>query len=235
MALYITGDTHRRFDRVYALQDKVGLYEGDVLIILGDVGINYYGNKKDYNLKKELSKLPIELFCIKGNHENYAGNIKSYKLVDYKGGKAWIEKEFPNLVFAKDGEIYEFEVNGEKRTAIVIGGAYSVDKYYRLAYGMRWFKDEQPSEETKRFVEEQLEKVNWEVDYVLSHTAPLRYQPREWFLPMIDQDTVDTSTEEWLDEIYTKIKCRKWYCGHYHGEEVIDNMVFMYESINLLR
>jgi len=226
MALYITGDTHRKFDRVY----KAGLYEGDVLIILGDVGINYYG-KKDYNLKKKLSKLPIELFCIKGNHEKYAGDIKSYKLVDYMGGKAWIEEEFPNLVFAKDGEIYEFKINGEKRTAIAIGGAYSVDKYYRLAYGMKYFKNEQPSEETKRFVEEQLEKVNWEVDYVLSHAAPLRYQPKEW----IGQDTIDTDTEKWLDKIYAKIKCRKWYCGHYHGNKVIDNMVFMYENINLLK
>lgn len=31
---------------------------------------------------------------------------------------------------------------------IVIGGAYSVDKFYRLSKGYNWFEDEQPSDST---------------------------------------------------------------------------------------
>jgi histidinol-phosphatase (PHP family) len=46
-------------------------------------------------------------------------------------------------------EIYNL---GGKKT-IVIGGAYSVDKYYRLMRGIHWFADEQPSEEIKNKVE----------------------------------------------------------------------------------
>ena len=80
--------------------------------------------------------------------------------------------------------------------SIVIGGAYSVDKFYRLAMGYKWFEDEQPSTEVKEYVESQLEKLNWNIDLVLSHTAPLRYEPVEWFLPVIDQSTVDKSTVE---------------------------------------
>lgn len=38
-------------------------------------------------------------------------------------------------------------------------------------------------------------------DIILSHTCPFKYEPREMFLAVIDQSTVDTSTERWLDTI----------------------------------
>ncbi len=47
----------------------------------------------------------------------------------------------------------------------------------------------------KAKVESVLEKRNWQVDIVLSHTCPLRYEPTEVFLPFIDQSKVDKSTE----------------------------------------
>ena len=64
-------------------------------------------------------------------------HINSYKLVDLLGGKVWVEEEYPNILFAKDGEIFDFEVNNNIYKTIVIGGAYSVDKYYRLMRGWR--------------------------------------------------------------------------------------------------
>lgn len=51
-----------------------------------------------------------------------------YKLQEWNGGKVWVEEAYPNILFAKDGEIYD--IAGMK--TIVIGGAYSVDKFYRL-------------------------------------------------------------------------------------------------------
>ena len=103
----------------------------------------------------------------------------------------YIEDEYPHILFAKDGELYDI---GGQRT-FVIGGAYSVDKSYRLLHGLGWWPDEQPSEEIKRRVEESLDKAGWEVDVVLTHTAPLKYEPREVFLPGINQSMVDKSTE----------------------------------------
>ena len=76
-----------------------------------NAGINYYNGKKDILLKKLLADLPITLFCIHGNHEMRPHNINSYKLVDFLGGKVWVEEEYPNILFAKDGEIFNFEVN----------------------------------------------------------------------------------------------------------------------------
>ena len=231
MRVFITGDTHGDFRRVEDFIVKAETTKDDILIILGDVGINYYGGKRDRRLKENLKDLPLTLFCIKGNHENYAGNLKTYEIKEFLGGKVFIEEDYPNLIFAKDGEIYDF--NGMK--SIVIGGAYSVDKFYRLAMGYKWFEDEQPSSEVKEYVESQLEKLNWNIDLVLSHTAPLRYEPVEWFLPVIDQSTVDKSTEEWLDTIFERLTFKKWYCGHYHGSKIADKINFLYTDIRELK
>ena len=88
----------------------------------------------------------------------------------WHGGTVYVEDDFSNLLFAKDGEIYDLD--GKK--SIVIGGAYSVDKYYRLQRGMNWFPDEQPSDEIKLKTEKQLSAVNWNVDIVLTHTWPAK-------------------------------------------------------------
>ena len=107
------------------------------------------------------------------------------------------EEKYPSILFAKDGEI--FDLNGKQ--TVVIGGAYSIDKAIRIAYGWGWWEDEQPSEEIKQYVEQQLTDNNWKVDVVLSHTTPLKYEPVEVFLSGVDQSWVDKSTEEWLDAI----------------------------------
>ena len=116
--------------------------------------------------------------------------ISTYKVVERYNNLVYIEDEYPNIAFAIDGNIYD--IDGHQ--TIVIGGAYSVDKYYRLTRNAQWFEDEQPSAQIKQKVESTLNKVNWKIDIVLSHTCPAKYTPTECFLPMIDQSTVDSST-----------------------------------------
>ena len=141
-----------------------------------------------------------------------------------------MEDDYPNLLFAKDGEIFDLE----GRKAIVIGGAYSVDKYYRLRNGMNWFQDEQPSDEIKRQTEQALENCQWKVDLVLSHTCPQKYVPIEAFLPGLDQSMVDHSTEEWLDTIEDRLDYQSWYCGHWHIDKRIDKLHFMMRSVEAM-
>ena len=81
-------------------------------------------------------------------------------------------------------------------------------------------KDEQPSDEIKAYVEKQLSNNDWNVDVVLSHTVPYDYRPVDLFLSMIDQSTVDESTELWLGEIEKKLDYKWWYAGHYHTSRV---------------
>lgn len=173
----------------------------DVMIILGDAGLNFYLNKTDHRRKAEVSQIPITLFMIHGNHEERPFNVPGYEERGWNGGVVYIHPEFPDQIFAKDGEIYN--LNGKK--TIVIGGAYSVDKEYRLMRHIPWFESEQPTEEIKKYVEKQLDGAGWAVDVVLSHTAPFQYEPRHLFLPFIVQSRVDKSTERWLQTIETRL------------------------------
>lgn len=105
---------------------------------------------------------------------------------------------------------------------------------YRIAYGYGWWPDEQPSEEIKAYVEAQLERMNWKVDVVLSHTVPLKYEPREVFLSGINQKNVDKSTETWLDAIEDRLQYEKWYAGHFHIEKKIDKLEILFENYEIL-
>lgn len=226
--IYITGDTHRNFERIRQFCDRFDTTTDDIMIILGDAGINYYLDAGDEIKKDYLSTIPVTLFCIHGNHEARPESIPSYQEMEWHGGVVYYEDKYPNLLFAKDGEIYDLD--GKK--TIAIGGAYSVDKEYRLAMGAQWFADEQPSEEIKKRVEAALDASNWEVDVVLSHTVPICYEPTEVFLKGIDQSKVDKSTERWLGSIEYKLAYKKWYAGHYHTEKKIDKLELMFTSID---
>lgn len=81
-------------------------------------------------------------------------------------------------------------------------------------------------------MEENLEELHWGVDVVLTHTAPLKYEPREVFLPGINQSMVDKSTEQWLDTIEERLDYKKWYCGHYHTIKKIERVEFMFDNFD---
>lgn len=227
MSYYLTGDTHGDPRKILDFIVRYRLTENDMIIILGDAGWNYSLNIRDWYTKKYLNNTGIKLFCIHGNHEERPENIRSYHEVSTVYGNVYVEEEFPNLLFAKDGELYRFGT----RQAIVIGGAYSVDKHYRLKHGYRWFPSEQPTEETKQRVEEKLNQLNWTVDLVLSHTCPGKYTPVEAFLPGLDQSTVDKSTEEWLDRIEDRLAYRKWFCGHWHIDKIVEKLRFVMDDL----
>lgn len=227
MAYYITGDCHGQFDKIIWFGRFHKLTENDVMVLLGDVGLNFYGNRTDYKNKKILAEFPNFFLCIHGNHEARPSQIGTYQEREWKGGMVYFESEFPNILFAKDGEIYDFD----GKRAIAIGGAYSVDKEHRLSKGYPWFPDEQPSEQIKQRVEMKLAEAGWKVTYVFSHTCPLRYEPTDLFLNGINQSKVDKSTEQWLSAIASKLEYERWYFGHYHGNREFENATMLFEEI----
>ena len=121
-----------------------------------------------------------------------------------------------------DGE--EYNIDG--KSVLVIGGAYSVDKEYRLMYGYKWFKDEQLTKEEMDTIYNKVRGKHF--DIVLTHTCPYKYEPIEVFLSGINQSKVDKSMEHFLDKIEDSIEYDKWYCGHYHIDKKIDRIkIFM--------
>ena len=229
MGIYLTGDTHGGFSRVSSFTKKASTSRDDVMIVLGDAGINYFDpyDPRTITLKRSLSKLQVTLLCIHGNHEARPCHLDGYIRREWNGGHIFVEPKYPNILFAEDASIFILE----GKRFFVCGGAYSVDKWYRLRCGAYWFEDEQPDDRIKARCVETLAASGWETDYVLTHTCPAKYIPTEAYIGGADFGEVDRSTEEWFDGIESRLRYDKWYCGHWHCNKSIDKMRFMYEDV----
>ena len=210
----IAGDTHADFSRFKDYATDPNTHYN--IIILGDAGVNYWLGKRDRLLKQSIvNDFPnITFYLVRGNHEARPESLKTGRR-QYNSliqGEVIVEDEYPNIYYLLDGETYWF--NGLK--ALVIGGAYSVDKEYRQMMHWQWFSDEQLDATEREEITKRCEGQSW--DMVLSHTCPFTMQPRHLFLSMVDQSKVDNSMELWLDDLRTKINYSHWWWGHYHGD-----------------
>lgn len=219
----ITGDTHgqvvSRLGNITQNMDNI-VPEETAVIILGDAGLNYYLNKTDRKNKQYSSNYGLRIYCVRGNHEARPQNIEGMILVDDAdvGGKVYMEGKFPLIRYFVDGG--EYTIDG--KSMLVIGGAYSVDKYYRLARAnggfSGWFEDEQLSAEERAEI---LARVkNKRYDLVLTHTAPITWEPTDLFLRGVDQSTVEKDMEYWLKEVALSVCWGHWLFGHYHADRV---------------
>lgn len=210
----ITGDTHgdmSRFSRL-SVEDP----NATAVIILGDAGCNYYKNKKDDRTKQALLDTNMTFYLVRGNHEDRPENITGMISVydEEVQGEVFMEEAFPAIKYLKDGGIYV--INGHK--TLVIGGAYSVDKWYRLGMGYQWFPQEQLTTDEMATIETNIKGQHF--DFVLSHTCPISWEPVDLFLRGIDQSSVDKSMEQWLDSLKDKIDWTVWLFGHYHADRL---------------
>lgn len=140
---------------------------------------------------------------------------KTYKEIEYFGATAYYEEEYPSIIYAKFGEIYTIE----NKKCIVLDGAFSIDKDYRLRKGggYKWFPSEQPTDDMKQYAIDNLKKYNYNINYILSHTCPFGFVPMNSINVIYGGIDMDYSMELWLkDEIYDKVKFDKWYYGHHH-------------------
>lgn len=230
--IYFTGDIHGDPSRIINAYESGKIVDNDIVIILGDAGFNYYHNhkwgfKKDEKVKQKVKDLPITILCVRGNHEKRPSHISTYKEVEAFNSIAYWEEQFPNLYFLKDG--CEYELGGRK--FLILGGAYSVDKWFRLENGWNWFIDEQLSEEEREEIWNKLYNSEKSLDIILSHTCPLKYEPYDKFLPTINQSLVDKSMERWLNKIEDTFNYNYWLFGHYHDDrKITDNVYMLYNS-----
>ena len=229
------GDIYSSYKRIWILGDIHGSYipienfyqrnkndiifsnKTDCIILLGDVGLNYYLDSRDKEFKNKLEEYPFTYFCIRGNHEERVSNVisqnpKKWSWITFFKGGAWVENEYPNIIYASDCPSV-YNINGLK--TFIIPGAYSVDKYYRLKKGWKWFKNEQLDPDEMNLGREII-KQNPSFDLILSHTCPSIYVPTDLFLSTIDQITVDNTMERYLGEIEFIVDYKYWFWGHYH-------------------
>lgn len=224
MKYLLKGDCHGNFTWLDKIEYKP---EDTAIILLGDVGFNFYLNKSDYKLKKTINSKGFKLYCLRGNHEARPHDVPGMGLMSDSeiDGIVEVQAEFPNIRYLLDGDIYTF---GNYR-CLCIGGAYSVDKWYRLARvgyteetndskKTGWFPNEQLTHNEMSSIQQDIygEKVH----FVFTHTCPLSFQPTDLFLGFVDQSKVDNTMEYWMEQIKDTFEWGVWCFGHYHRDRI---------------
>ena len=93
--------------------------------------------------------------------------------------------------------------------------------------GKSWWPEELPSDEEYAAALDTLEQAGWKADYVLTHCAPtsIARQMNRHYQP-------DKLTD-FLETIKDRCQFSKWFCGHYHVNQVIDErFVIQWEQIS---
>ena len=114
---FITGDKHRNFQKTKKICRDMRTRKKDVLIILGDSGLNYYEDERDDQLKKELEEWKKssgkegrkKVLVI---HQQFAANAVRNEL----------EKDHEGLLEVKTGTFFKFIPEYGRKEDLVFKG-----------------------------------------------------------------------------------------------------------------
>lgn len=222
--IWLCGDTHGKIniDKVefffeYRAGDEVT--KDDYLIILGDAGVCWDGGIKDSEVQELLHNLPCTVLWLDGNHENF-DEIGKYPVEEWHGGKVQFIRE--DIIHLMRGQIYEIE----GKSFFTFGGGNSIDKRMRIPY-VSWWPEEMPSEEEYEEGLRNLEKADWTVDYVLTHTCP------EYIAHMLVTTVYpgEGEIQRYFDELSQQAEFEMWYFGHWHLDQTEDDFRCLWEDI----
>ena len=215
--VYLASDTHglQDIDKVVRFFERESSYKelskDDYLIILGDSGICWDGASQDLRVQNIYSSLPVTTLFIDGNHDNHE-LLAEYPVTKWHGGN--VHEIDDGIIHLMRGQVYQ--ICGE--TFFTLGGAWSVDQADR-AEGISWWPEELPSEEELEEARRNLEKVDYQVDYVLTHTGPTD------ILEQMGYQIYDGGEKlmEFFEDLQFSLTFKDWYFGHMHDDQHIEN------------
>lgn len=229
MAIYITGDTHAEID-IHKISNKalkplgISLTDKDYLIITGDFGFPFYPSdisEYENNQKSEytywinwLKNKPYTILFVDGNHDNH-DFWKKQSITEMFNGLVQIHPHANNIIHLMRGQVYIIE----DHTFFTMGGAKSTDIYNRTEH-KSWWKEELPCQKEYEIAINNLEKYNFNVDYVVTHTCATSY--------LQDLYGYETRSDELTSffnhlEFDFKLNFKHWYFGHHHKDRGIDS------------
>lgn len=211
MATFLKGDIHGNLFEIIDFINRFNLGKNDNIIILGDCGIAWRKDKKDLDQNIKLWNEcgnGVKLYFIDGNHENF--NILNSLPIENNMGKI-----ADNIYHLRRGQVYEFE----NKKILVCGGADSIDKYRRIE-NFTWWKEEAISQETIDDI------PAGHYDYVLTHCCPRSvFEKNKIYLStlqFLDENKINHSSEDMLEQLKSKITFDHWFFAHYHINRNLD-------------
>ena len=218
--IYATGDCHgnfRRFQPEY-FPEQAGMTKNDMVIIAGDFGGVWFGDSRDDETLDWLERLPFTLAFVCGNHENYDA-LERYPVAEWHGGK--VHRVRPHVLHLMRGQIFELE----SYRFFTMGGAKSHDTNHRINH-ISWWRQELPSDEEYIEALQNLERYNWQVDYIITHCAPTS------IALMGNRHNEADRLTDFLQEVKERAKYHYWLFGHYHDNKAIDEKhILLWEQI----
>lgn len=227
--IWLCGDTHGPIDldKVEDFFSDTCLFQEvtkeDYLIILGDAGICWDGGNGDESVQERLHNLPCTVLWLDGNHENFV-LIDEYPITeDWNGGAVQFITE--DIIHLMRGQVYTIE--GKK--FFVFGGGNSIDKAWRFR-GVSWWPEEMPSEREYEEGIRNLERVDYKVDYILTHTCPGHIASKLVNRVYPGEEEI----QKYFDDISQNTEFDMWYFGHWHIDQTEDcYRSLMYDIVEL--
>jgi len=175
MSIHLVGDLHGQSSSFKYLNttkfpEQKTMDKDDLVICLGDFGLwwDILASKEEVHWRKWLMEKKFQMCFIEGNHENFTLIEKEFTEIDFLGAKAMEYKtKFGSIIKLNFGEVYEYQ--GKK--ILCIGKAMSQDKVYRTE-GIDWWPEEEPSFAEYEHALSNIEKHEYKINYILSHTSP---------------------------------------------------------------
>ncbi len=226
--IYITGDIHgthsvnTRFNR-WNFPEQKKLNKQDVVIIAGDFGLIWNGDKEDQYWLKWLDQTKsFTTLFIDGNHENF-DLLEQYPIELWQGGL--VHRINNSVLHLMRGQVYEIE----GLTFFTFGGAASHDQAFR-SEGKSWWAREMPSEDEYQLGLANLEKHHWKVDIVITHTCT--YQSLECIKQHYATEVVADPMHDYFQHIQNRLDYQQWYFGHFHQDvQLPDRQRLLYNDL----
>jgi len=208
--IYVTGDLHGDFGR-FRHAEMRKLKKGDTLLVCGDFGFLWNGDRSEQALLKKIGKLKFNVCFIDGVHENFQ-LLGQFPVSEWNGGRA--RQITGGLYHLMRGEIYTIE----GKTVFAMGGGVSPDDDFRTPDEARLCY-EIPSREELNLALDNLKRMG-QVDYIITHEPPMRIKS---FLQLkLNNNTADiTGLNTFFEEIGKLCGFKRWFFGSMHVDKVI--------------
>jgi hypothetical protein len=198
--IVLLGDTHSYSSTLDTVKN---IKSGSDIVFLGDGGEGFGIPENDFVFLSKINDIckqrNIRLFCIRGNHSNPDVWKRNYN--------------FTNLFLVPD---YTEAIFPNGKTALLVGGGISIDRFYRKENVDYWKDEITPSI-----------KQNKNFDILFSHDAPNYFnhstESLQWspYAQLLNDDKKLFSDalkqRETIGQIVEDIQCKYIFSGHFHN------------------